>query len=111
MMDDLVDPSKQKMRLEVMALGELGALGRFEFLHGCAIAPRHFSTKRVDRIDEAVAIIPIDLRGGQLLAHGYLYPILPLSTTNKLPAPAQGAQRRCAAWRASRSHSCRFRSR
>src|SRR5206468_12372132 len=69
--DDLVNPCEQKMRLEVMALGELGTLRRFEFLHGGAIAPRLLGTERVDRIDVAVAVILIDLCGRQLLAHGY----------------------------------------
>src|SRR6516225_12402748 len=69
MADDLVDPCEQKMRLEVMALGELRALRRFEVLHGFAVAPRLLGAKGVDRIDEPVAVILVDLRGGQLPAH------------------------------------------
>src|SRR6516164_2609209 len=69
MVDDLVDPCEQKMRLEVMALGELGALRRFELLHGLAVATRLLGAKGVDRIDEPVAVILVDLRVGQLPAH------------------------------------------
>src|SRR6185436_1064558 len=57
------------MRFEVLALGELSALGRFEFLHGGAVTPRLLGTERVDRIDVAVAVVPIDLCSRQLLAH------------------------------------------
>jgi len=39
MVDDLVDSCEQRMRFEVMALCELGALCRFELLHGFAVAP------------------------------------------------------------------------
>src|SRR5262245_10874959 len=69
MVDDLVDPCEQKMRLEVMALGELGALRRFEILHGFAVAARLLGAKGVDRIDKPVAIILVELRVGQLPAH------------------------------------------
>src|SRR6516162_11398864 len=69
MVNDLINPCKQKMRLEVMALGELDALRRFEILHGFAVAPRLLGAKGVDRIDEPVALILVDLRGGQLPAH------------------------------------------
>src|SRR5215831_2306458 len=57
------------MRLEVMALGELCALRRFEIFHGFAVAPRLLGAKGVDRIDEPVAVILVDLRVGQLPAH------------------------------------------
>src|SRR5215813_6730651 len=69
MVDDLVDPCEEEMRLEVMALGELGALRRFEVLHGFAVAPRLLGAKAVDRIDEPVAVILVDLRVSQLPAH------------------------------------------
>src|SRR5499427_10381314 len=69
MVDDLVNPCEQKMRLEVMALCELGALRRFEILHGFAVAPRLLGAKGVDRINEPVAVKLVDLRVGQLLAH------------------------------------------
>src|SRR5215475_7679958 len=69
MVDDLVYPCEQKMRLEVMALGELGTLRRFEILHGFAIMPHLLGAKGVDRINESVAVILVDLRVGQLPAH------------------------------------------
>src|SRR5215470_16167118 len=69
MVDDLVDPCEQKMRLEVMALCELCALRRFEILHGFAVSPRLLGAKGVDRIDEPVPVILVDLRVGQLPAH------------------------------------------
>jgi hypothetical protein len=69
MVDDLVDPREQQVRLEVVAAGELLALGRLERLHGAPIAQRLLGAERVDRIDEAVAVVALDLRLGQLLAH------------------------------------------
>src|SRR5271163_914819 len=58
------------MRLEVLAFGELGALGALERLQGIAIAPRLGGAEAVDREHEAVTLVLRDLRIGQLLAHG-----------------------------------------
>jgi len=57
------------MRLEVMALGELGALRGLEILHGFAVATRLLGAKGIDRLDEPVSVILVDLRVGQLPAH------------------------------------------
>src|SRR5882762_4800379 len=70
MVDDLVDPGEQEMRLEIVPFGEFSALGRLELLHGTAVPPRLLGGERVDRVDEAVAVVALDLRLGQLLAHG-----------------------------------------
>src|SRR5215831_19618538 len=100
MVDDLVNPCEQKMRLEVMAPCELGALRRFEILHGFAVAPRLLGAKGVDRIDKPVAIVLVDLRVGQFPAHvTILYrdpaavannrpPALPLQAIRPLPVPS-----------------------
>src|SRR5438445_3591166 len=68
MVDDLVDPGEQEVRLEILALGEFSALGRLELLHGAPVPPRLLGGERVDRVDEAVAVVALDLRLGQLLA-------------------------------------------
>src|SRR5262249_56398407 len=65
MVDDLVDPCEQKMRLEVMALGEL-CVRRFEILHGLAGATRLLDAKGVDRVGEPVPVQLVDLRVRQL---------------------------------------------
>src|SRR5439155_20865024 len=69
MVDDLVDPGEQEMRLEIVPFGEFSALGRLELLHGASVRPRLLGGERVDRVDEAVAVVALDLRLGQLLAH------------------------------------------
>ena len=69
MVHDLVDPGEQQVRLEVMALAKLLALRRLEVLHGAPVAPRLVDAERVERIDEALAMILRDLRVGQFLAH------------------------------------------
>src|SRR5882724_675261 len=70
MVDDLVDPREQEMRLEILPFGEFSALGRLELLHGVPVSPRLLAGERVDRVDEAVAVVALDLLFGQLLAHG-----------------------------------------
>src|SRR5438046_9507928 len=57
------------MRLEIVPFGEFSALGRLELLHDAPVPPRLLGGERVDRIDEAVAVVALDLRLGQLLAH------------------------------------------
>src|SRR5881397_1808656 len=69
MVDNLVDPGEQEMRLEIVPFGEFSALGRLELLHGASVPPRLLGGERVDRVDEAVAVVALDLRLGQLLAH------------------------------------------
>src|SRR5262249_60203589 len=69
-MHDLVDPGEQEVRLEIMALAEFLALRGFEILHGAAVAPRLVGGERVDRVEEALAVIMRDLRVGEFLAHG-----------------------------------------
>src|SRR5438477_11506808 len=69
MVDDLVDPGEQEMWFEILPFGEFSALGRLELLHGAPVPPRLLGGERVDRADEAVAVVALDLRLGQLLAH------------------------------------------
>src|SRR5207249_11638217 len=69
MVDDLVDPGEQEMRLEIVPSGEFSALGRLELLHGAPVPSRLLGGERVDRVDEAVAAVALDVRLGQLLAH------------------------------------------
>src|SRR5262245_63060581 len=69
MVNDLIDPGEQQMRLEIVAFGELRPLGGLELLHGAPVAPRLRDVERVDRIDEAITVVAFDLRLGQLLAH------------------------------------------
>src|SRR5438046_1735041 len=57
------------MRLEIVTFGEFSALGRFELLHGAPVPPRLLGGEHVDRVDEAGAVVALDLRLGQLLAH------------------------------------------
>src|SRR5438132_10396547 len=65
MMDDLVDPGEQEMRLEIVPFGEFSALGRVELLHGASVPPRLLGGEPVDRVDEAVVVVALDLRLGQ----------------------------------------------
>src|SRR4030095_2706426 len=58
------------MRLEIVALGQLSALGRLELLHGAPVPPRVLGGERVDRVDGAVAVVALDLVLRQLLPHG-----------------------------------------
>src|SRR5438046_7321391 len=69
MVDDLVDPGEQEMRLEIVPFGEFSALGRLELLHGASVPPRLLGGERVDRVAEAVAVVALDLGLGQPLAH------------------------------------------
>src|SRR5690349_17047008 len=58
------------MRFEIVALGQLSALGRLELLHGAPVPPSVLGGERLDRVDEAVAVVALDLVLGQLLSHG-----------------------------------------
>src|SRR5438132_9193080 len=98
MMDDLVDPGEQEMRLEIAPFGEFSALGRLELLHGASVPPRLLGGERVDRVDEAVAVVALDLRLGQLLAH-WRHPTpqldVALRGTGPRDRPAPSCEGRC----------------
>jgi len=56
------------MRLEIVLFAEFSALGRFELLHGAPIPPRLLGGERLNRVNEAVAVVALDLLLGQPLA-------------------------------------------
>ena len=69
MVDDLVDPGEQQMRLEIMALAELPPVLALAAFEPVEIAVRLVPAERIDRNDKPVALVPRDLRFGEPLAH------------------------------------------
>ena len=86
-MHDLVDPWKQKMRLEVVATGQLLALRPLEGLKTVVPAACAVGGEGIDRADEAVALVLRDLPGGELpmCPLGHQCAVQPPSTNSSVP--------------------------
>src|ERR1700752_2538185 len=82
-MDDLIHPGEQEMRLEIVAAGQLLALGTLKGLHPVAPGACLFRREGIDRADVAVPFVAGDLLLGQLLCHQCA--VQPPSTNSSVP--------------------------